>query len=59
MNEATALSREALSLCPHGHLDHSTSLINLAIALSSRYKQLGGMDDLNQAIVLDREAFSL
>ena len=34
-------------------------LIQRAAYLSSRYKQLGGMNDLNNAIVLGREALSL
>ena len=35
------------------------SLSNLAANLSSRYEQLGDIDDLNKALVLDREALSL
>ena len=35
------------------------SLNNLAVYLSSRYKQLGAMEDLDEAIVLDREALKL
>ena len=32
---------------------------NLAVDLSSRYKQLGALRDLDEAIILDREALSL
>ena len=32
---------------------------NLALHLSSRYNQLGGTNDLNEAIILDQEALSL
>ena len=32
------------------------SLNNLALHLSSRYKQLGAIEDLEEAIVLSREA---
>ena len=35
------------------------SLNNLAICLSSRYNQLRTMEDLDEAIVLDREALDL
>ena len=35
------------------------SLNNLAVDLSTRYSQLGAMEDLNEAIVLDREALDL
>jgi hypothetical protein len=35
------------------------SLNNLANSLSTRYKQLGAMQDLDEAIVLDREALGL
>ena len=32
---------------------------NLAVHLSARYKQLGGIDDLNEAITLDRDTLAL
>ena len=58
-SEAIVLDREALKLCPQGHRDHAILLKNLAIFLSSRYKQLGAVQDLNEAIALAREALSL
>ncbi|KAH0825948.1 TPR-like protein, partial [Lanmaoa asiatica] len=42
-----------------GHPDRSVCLNNLAFRLSTRYKQLGAMGDLNEAIVLDRDALAL
>ena len=59
LDEAIVLDREALSLRPEGHPDRSQSLNNLAIRLSTRYKQLGAMQDLDEAIVLDRESLDL
>ena len=35
------------------------ALNNLAVRLSTRYKQLGTMEDLNEAIVLDRDTLAL
>jgi hypothetical protein len=48
-----------LGLCPSDHLKRSVSLTCLAIRLSDRYGQLGAMGDLEEAIVLDREALDL
>ena len=59
INGVTILAREAPPLCPPGHPDRSSSLINLANHAWSRYKQLRWMDDLNEAIVLCWEALSL
>ena len=59
IEEAIVLDREALSLCPQGHPNRSMSLNNLAVSLSSRYKQLGAREDLDEAIVLNREALDL
>ena len=59
LNVAIARSRGALRCRPPGHPDRSWSLSDLAVNLSSRYKQLGGMDDLNEAIALSQEALSL
>ncbi|KAI9567585.1 CHAT domain-containing protein [Boletus coccyginus] len=57
-NLAVHLSK-ALDLLPQGHPDRSGSLSNLAIRLSNRYNQPGGVEDLNEAIVLDREGLEL
>ena len=57
--ETVVLDREALDLCPQGHPDRSTSAINLGNRLSTRYKHLGAMQDLDEAIVLAREALAL
>ena len=51
--------REALSLRPPGHRDRSMFLYDLANAVHARYKQLGRMEDLEEAITLHREALSL
>ena len=39
--------------------DRSMSLHNLAVDLSTRYNQSGGIEDLNEAILLDRGALAL
>ena len=59
LNEAILLNRDALALRPPGHPGRSASLGNLAVDLSTRFKQLGEMEDLNEAIVLNREALAL
>ena len=51
--------RPRIDLRSQGHPDRSMSLNNLAIRLSTRYKQLGAMDDLDEAIVLVRKALVL
>ncbi|KAF8436217.1 hypothetical protein L210DRAFT_2474093 [Boletus edulis BED1] len=57
LEEVIILDQEALDLRPQGHPDRTISLNNLALCLSTRYKQLEIMQDLDEAIVLDREAF--
>lgn len=42
-----------------GHPDRSTPLNNLALHLGIRHKLLGGVEDFDEAILLDREALSL
>ena len=59
LNVPIVLDREALGLRPKGHPDRSASLNNFAIRLCSRYHQLGALQDLDDAIVLDREALGL
>ena len=59
IDEAIVLDREALELCPPGHLKRAFSLTQLGIHLSNRYKQLGRMTDLEEAIILDRDALVL
>lgn len=46
--------REALNLRPKRHPDRSTSLSNLALHLSTRCDKLGAMQDLGEAILLNR-----
>ena len=58
-DRSIALAREALGLRPKGNPNHSLSLNNLADALSTRYRQFGLIQDLNEAIVLHREALDL
>jgi hypothetical protein len=40
--------REAITLCPPGHLHRSSSLKNLAIAVHTRYLKSVGMDDFEE-----------
>ena len=56
LDEAIVLDREALGLCPQGHLNWVMSLNNLAGHLSTRYNRLGAIEDLDEAFVLVREA---
>ena len=44
---------------PNSDAAQIASLIQRAIDPSSQYEQLGGMDDLDEAIIFDREAHSL
>jgi hypothetical protein len=56
LDETIVLDREALDLRPTGHPLRSSCLNNLAADLSTRYGQLGVIEDL---LVLDREALDL
>ena len=47
LDEVIVLNRVALDLRPLGHPDWSMSLTNLAIYLSTRYKELGAIKDLH------------
>ena len=47
------IDQEALGLHPQGHPYHSISLNNPAMCLSTWNNQLGAMEDLNEAIVLN------
>jgi tetratricopeptide (TPR) repeat protein len=58
LEEAITCHREALALRPHGHPDRSSSLNNLANAVSTRFEQLGRMEDLEEAITCHREALA-
>jgi tetratricopeptide (TPR) repeat protein len=51
--------REALDLCPPGHLTRDTSLINLANALLRRFEQTDEAHILAEAIGLYRESLEL
>ena len=51
--------RQALTHCPPGHPGRSTSLINLARALSIRFQQSGRMEDLEDAIAYHHQALTL
>jgi len=51
--------RETLTLRPPGHPNRSNSLINLANALSTRFEQTGGVEDLEDAITYYRQALTL
>ncbi|KDR71376.1 hypothetical protein GALMADRAFT_144057, partial [Galerina marginata CBS 339.88] len=54
--EITAFRR---GLGPAAHSDHSGSLNNLASALQTRFEQRGASNDLDEAILLHREALFL
>jgi CHAT domain-containing protein/tetratricopeptide (TPR) repeat protein len=58
IDEAILLDRDALQLCPPSHPMRSVSLIRFAIHLGRRYDQLGAARDLDEIIVLDREALN-
>lgn len=58
LEEAISLNREAVTLCPLGHPDRSTSLNNLASDLGTLFDQSGRMEDLEETISLDREALT-
>jgi tetratricopeptide (TPR) repeat protein len=58
LDQAIALQREALALCPVGHTDQSGLLNNLTNQLSSRFEHQGNDEDLDQAIALHREALA-
>ena len=59
VDEAVAIDRKELELCPYGHPRRSTSLIRLAIHLKYRYDEFRQMQDLDEAILLGREALGL
>ena len=59
IDQAIALDREALELCPPGHPERHVSLWSLALVLGYRYDQFGAIEDINEAIVLNREALAL
>ena len=59
LEEAITCHRQELALQPHGHSDRSSSLNNLAGALSTRFRQLGRMEDLEEAITCYRQALAL
>ena len=59
LHEAIILDREVVSFYPQGHPERSISLNNLAIHLATRYNQLRTIRDLDEAIVLGREALNL
>ncbi|KAG1841252.1 hypothetical protein F4604DRAFT_1690386 [Suillus subluteus] len=59
LDQAIALQREALALCPVGHTDRSVSLNNLANLLCTRFDHRGNGEDLDHAIGLQREALAL
>ena len=58
INEAIILDREALELCTTGHPRRSACLFQLSLHLGARYDLLGGVEDLNEAIPLDRGALA-
>ena len=59
LEEVITYCPEALTLRPPGHPDRSSSLNDLAIAVLTRYHQLGRIEDLEEAITYLREALTL
>ena len=60
LNVAIYAVHKLLHFLPHDwHRERALAWIILANTLHIRYKQLGGIDDLNEAIVLARDALSL
>ncbi|KAG2122472.1 CHAT domain-containing protein [Suillus clintonianus] len=58
-NEGIHLRRVVLELCPLAHNYRPKALDKLAHALSTRFTQQGGIDDIDECIQLGREAVSL
>ena len=56
LEEAITCHRQALALRPHGHPYRSSSLYNLANAVSTRFKQLRITEDLEDAVKYLSEA---
>jgi hypothetical protein len=56
---AIALHKEALALCPIGHVSWSLSLNNIAGELSNRFDNRGNGEDLDDAIAFYRESLAL
>jgi tetratricopeptide (TPR) repeat protein len=59
LEDAITYHRQALTLRPPGHPSRSTSLNNLATALSTRFEQSGRVEDLEDAITYHRQALTL
>ena len=59
IDEAIALDREALELCPPAHPKRDISLISLATHIGDRYHELKATTDLEEVIVVGREALGL
>ena len=59
MDKVITSHREALALCPVGHMDRLSALDNLATALRSRYQQSGSKEDLDEVIAYNCEALTL
>ena len=51
--------RKAPSLHPVGHLDHSASVDILGVAVDTRYRQSGSMENLEAVVTFFREALGL
>ena len=52
------LARYALDLHSHGHLDRSISLGHLAQNHYEQFTLFGGIEHINEAVVLDRDALA-
>ncbi|KDQ61830.1 hypothetical protein JAAARDRAFT_172292 [Jaapia argillacea MUCL 33604] len=59
LEESIVLYREALQLCPYGHIDHTLRLSTLAGALRRRYARTGQREDLEEAEMFERHSIAI
>ncbi len=59
LDDTISSHREAVTVRPPGHPYRSRSLDHLAIALRTRFQQLGQVEDLEEAISFHREALTV
>ena len=59
LNQAITFAREAMSLCPKGHWKRRHVANDLAIVLTDRYRLQCNVPDLEEAIMLQREALQV
>ena len=59
VEESITCSRQGLNLCPIDDPNRSDFLNNFASAMTTRFKQLGRMEDLEEAITCHRQMLAL